>query len=127
MSTQRFLFTSRRFTCLSRNIQAPNRRTFHNTAVCYCQPSKMRLLQPSTHATEPIDTSFISSLRPPSRQILWIGCCDSSVEETNILNLHPDEMLEHRNIGNMILDGDLSCETTVKHAVVDLQVGDYLQ
>jgi hypothetical protein len=27
-----------------------------------------------------------------------------------------------RNIGNMIIDGDLSCDTTIRHAVVDLQV-----
>jgi hypothetical protein len=27
-----------------------------------------------------------------------------------------------RNMGNMIIDGDLSCDTTIRHAVVDLQV-----
>lgn len=79
-------------------------------------------LRLSNYAIKPVDADFIPSLQPPGKQILWIGCSDSSFRETTVLNLLPDEMLEHRNLGNMIIDGDLSCETTVKHAVVDLQV-----
>ncbi|KAH8700480.1 carbonic anhydrase [Talaromyces proteolyticus] len=79
-------------------------------------------LRLSSYATKPIEADFIPSLQRPEKQILWIGCSDSSFKETTILDLLPDEMLEHRNIGNMIVDGDLSCETTVKHAVVDLKV-----
>jgi carbonic anhydrase len=70
----------------------------------------------------PVQADFIPSLRHPTRQILWIGCSDSGFQETTILDLLPDEMLVHRNLGNMIIDGDLSCRTTVKHAVSDLNV-----
>lgn len=69
-----------------------------------------------------VGPEFIPSLQRPTKQILWIGCCDSSFKETAVFSLLPDELLELRNLGNMILDGDLSCETGVKHAVVDLGV-----
>lgn len=76
----------------------------------------------SNYATRTIGANFIQRPRQSEKQILWIGCSDSDCKETTILNFLPDEMLEHRNLGNMIIDGDLSCETSVKHAVVDLQV-----
>lgn len=70
----------------------------------------------------PLHADFIPSLQQPTQQILWIGCSDSCFQETKILDLLPNEMMVHRNMGNMIIDGDLSCETTVKHAVSDLNV-----
>lgn len=70
----------------------------------------------------PLHADFIPSLQQPTQQILWIGCSDSSFQETTILDLLPEEMIVHRNIGNMIIDGDLSCETAVKHAVSNLNV-----
>lgn len=74
--------------------------------------------------TEPLTPDFIPSLQQPRQQVLWVGCSDSSdFTETSLLNLLPDEMLVHRNIGNMVINGDLSCETTVKYAVAALQVG----
>ncbi|KAJ5153002.1 carbonic anhydrase [Penicillium canariense] len=76
----------------------------------------------SNYSTKAVDANFIPSLHSSKKQILWIGCSDSDCKETTILNLLPDEMLEHRNLGNMVIDGDLSCETSVRHAVVDLQV-----
>ncbi|GLI75424.1 hypothetical protein PoHVEF18_003678 [Penicillium ochrochloron] len=76
----------------------------------------------TNYATRTIDANFIPRPQQSEKQILWIGCSDSDCKETTILNFLPDEMLEHRNLGNMIIDGDLSCETSVKHAVVDLQV-----
>ncbi|KAJ6104750.1 carbonic anhydrase [Penicillium sp. IBT 18751x] len=70
----------------------------------------------------PLQADFIPSLQQPTQQVLWIGCSDSCFQETKILDLLPDEMMVLRNMGNMIIDGDLSCETTVKHAVSDLNV-----
>ncbi|OOQ90673.1 carbonate dehydratase [Penicillium brasilianum] len=74
------------------------------------------------YATRTIGANFIPRPQQSEKQILWIGCSDSDCKETTILDFLPDEMLEHRNLGNMIIDGDLSCETSVKHAVVDLRV-----
>lgn len=70
----------------------------------------------------PLNSDFIPSLQHPTQQILWIGCSDSGFQETTILDLLPDEMMVHRNIGNMIIEGDLSCETAIKYAVSVLGV-----
>ncbi|KAJ5710027.1 carbonic anhydrase [Penicillium malachiteum] len=70
----------------------------------------------------PLSSDFIPSLREPTQQILWIGCSDSGFQETTILDLLPDEMMVHRNIGNMLIEGDLSSETAVKYAVSVLGV-----
>lgn len=72
----------------------------------------------------PLQADFIPSLQQPTQQVLWIGCSDSGFQETTILNLLPDEMMVHRNIGNMIIEGDLSSETTVKYAVSVLGVSE---
>ncbi|KAJ5496423.1 hypothetical protein N7463_008410 [Penicillium fimorum] len=70
--------------------------------------------------TEPLGENYIPSLQQ-AQQILWIGCCDSNAKESTVLNILNEELFVLRNLGNMIID-DLSCETTIKHAVVDLQV-----
>ncbi|KAJ5246851.1 carbonic anhydrase [Penicillium chermesinum] len=74
----------------------------------------------ATFVASPVQSDIIPRVKP--QQILWIGCSDSSYQETNVLDLPPDEMMVHRNIGNMIIDGDMSVETTVKHAVTNLKV-----
>lgn len=73
-------------------------------------------------ATEPLEANYIPSLYQATQQVLWIGCSDSNPRESNVFNLLGDELLVLRNIGNMIIDGDLSSETAIKHAVVDLKV-----
>ncbi|EPS26688.1 hypothetical protein PDE_01626 [Penicillium oxalicum 114-2] len=76
-----------------------------------------------SYETRAIGTNFLSRPRSPlDKQILWIGCSDSDCKETTILDFLPDEMLELRNLGNMIIPDDLSCETLVRHAVVELKV-----
>lgn len=74
-------------------------------------------------ATEPLKADYIPSLQQATPQVLWIGCCDSNAKECTVLNILDDELFVLRNLGNMIINGDLSCETTIKHAVIDLQVG----
>ncbi|KAJ5259356.1 hypothetical protein N7478_012337 [Penicillium angulare] len=72
--------------------------------------------------TEPLEANYIPSLHQATQQVLWIGCSDSDLRESCVFNLLGGELLVLRNIGNMIIDGDLSSETAIKHAVVDLQV-----
>lgn len=72
--------------------------------------------------TEPLEANYIPSLHQETQQVLWIGCSDSDPRESRVFNLLDGELLVLRNIGNMIIDGDLSSETAIKHAVVDLQV-----
>lgn len=78
--------------------------------------------RPKRVVTEPLEANYIPSSQQATPHVLWIGCSDSSWKESTVLDLLGDELLVLRNLGSMIIDGDLSCETAVKHAVVDLQV-----
>ncbi|KAJ5469578.1 hypothetical protein N7539_009196 [Penicillium diatomitis] len=77
---------------------------------------------PPSDSTHTLRTNFIPRPDHLSKQILWIGCSDSDCTETTTLNFLPEEMLEHRNLGNMIIPGDLSSEISIRHAVCELRV-----
>lgn len=114
--TSRYCITSRHLTLF---LGKQNRGASTLNSVSFPH----RTMKPSTNfEATPLHADFIPSLQKPTQQILWIRCSDSCYQETTVLNLLPDEMLVHRNMGNMLIDGDMSSELTVKHAVAALQV-----
>jgi carbonic anhydrase len=69
------------------------------------------------------DPEFFSRLaRQQTPEYLWIGCSDSRVPATQIVDLMPGEMFVHRNVANLVSHTDLNCLATIQHAVEILHV-----
>ena len=69
------------------------------------------------------DPTFFQELsHQQSPEYLWIGCSDSRVPSTQLVNLQPGEMFVHRNVANLVVHTDLNCLSVIQFAVEVLQV-----
>ena len=72
-----------------------------------------------THA----DPQFFERLaKQQSPKYLWIGCSDSRVPATQIVDLPPGEIFVQRNVANVVSHTDLNCLSTIQFAVDVLKV-----
>ena len=69
------------------------------------------------------DPDFFRRLsRQQTPRFLWIGCADSRVPANEIVGLLPGEIFVHRNVANLVVDGDLNCLSVLQFAVDVLKV-----
>ena len=71
-------------------------------------------------AQEPHFFENLSQQQAP--KYLWIGCSDSRVPATQIVDLPPGEIFVHRNVANVVVHTDLNALSTIQFAVDVLKV-----
>lgn len=70
-----------------------------------------------------IDPAFFDRLvGQQTPRYFWIGCSDSRVPATEIVDLDPGEMFVHRNVANLAMESDPSFSATLQFAVEVLEV-----
>ena len=65
---------------------------------------------------------LIASNNGTKQQILWVGCSDSLVSETEALGVDAEEIFVHRNLGNILSNGDLSSVSAIEWSLDILKV-----
>jgi carbonic anhydrase len=84
------------------------------------------LLDNNTHWSERMHEERPDFFQRLSKQqkpeYLWIGCADSRVPATEIVDLLPGEIFVHRNVANLVVHTDLNCLTVIHYAVEVLAV-----
>lgn len=76
----------------------------------------------ATYTAHPVPRDLIPSSGNKKAQILWVGCSDSWITETQTLDVMAEETFVHRNLGNVISNGDLSSESAIAWALEGLKV-----
>ncbi|KAI9726305.1 MAG: hypothetical protein M1828_001579 [Chrysothrix sp. TS-e1954] len=108
----------------------PSRKVFHSRSSLLADFDDQHPLAPilrsnaswasSKQTSNPeLLSSLASGQKPP---YLWLGCCDSRVPESTLLNQDPGQVFTHRNIANIISHGDLSAQAAITYAVTALKV-----
>ncbi len=69
------------------------------------------------------DPHFFEQLsQQQAPKFLWVGCSDSRVPATQIVDLPPGEIFVHRNVANVVVHTDLNALSVIQFAVEVLKV-----
>ena len=71
-------------------------------------------------AQDPAFFTKLSTQQTP--RFLWIGCADSRVPCTQLVDLMPGEMFVHRNVANLVIHTDFNCLSVIQYAIEVLKV-----
>ncbi len=71
-------------------------------------------------AHEPEFFTRLSTQQAP--RYLWIGCADSRVPCTQLVDLLPGDMFVHRNVANLVIHTDFNCLSVIQYAIEVLKV-----
>lgn len=85
-----------------------------------------QLFESNKHWAEKIrkdDPEFFAKLsKQQTPEYLWIGCADSRVPASQIVDVLPGEIFVHRNIANVVVQTDLNFLSVLQYAVEVLKV-----
>lgn len=73
--------------------------------------------------TKERDPNFFPNLSQQQQpDYLWIGCADSRVPASQIVNMPPGNIFVHRNVANLVIHTDFNFLSVLQYAVEVLQV-----